>query len=187
MTATQSQKLARRLCALAPIYWGIDLLKEDIEKQSTVFCICSVARDYHVGAKDSEEIFRRAIERDRLYTKGGAPDSPETLFIPKHPPLTINGDLEESEARVAADLARAYEILETAFPTYKRGRHLAEQEGRIQDSFRSAFRNLQISGFLPITTGNAAFNHQGIVLLMEQCFPSRQTFVAYLRDPCALA
>jgi hypothetical protein len=39
---------------------------------------------------------------------------------------------------------------------------------------------------LPITTGNAAFNHQGMVLLMERCIPERQRLIDYLRNPAIL-
>jgi len=171
--------LGSRLYAIPPVFGAVDRLKQAIEARTGVFCVCSVARDYHVGAKDAEEILRRSVDREFLVVQG-EPGVPETLFVP--PDLT--GDaLERAQRPVIEDFQRAYRILQEAYPEYRRGERLWAQDQSIQQRLRQAFRELRDWSLLPLTAGNAAFNHQGLVLVMEPCFPDPGAFVQYLQDP----
>jgi hypothetical protein len=170
------------LFPLAPIHDGIDLLKNAILEQRSVFCLCSIARDFHVGAKDAEEILLRSASRGHLEVRN-AGNNGDSLYVPKDPPAENAEVVARGVQEAKADLARTYVILKKAYREYVQGLHLWEEPDTVRMPFDTAFRTLRQVGILPITTGNAAFNHPGMVLLMEPCFPTPGLFIDYLRNP----
>lgn len=175
----------RELYPLPSIDRGIFRLKRAIyDGPQAVFCICAAARDFHVGAKDAEDIFSRAVNRSALQEVGEKGRS-ETLYV------AVRSGTERAPSGAAQDEARdhierAYATLEAAYPSYRRGLHLLEQGDEIYAMFIEAFRRLVDLGILPLTAGNAQFSHQGMVLLMERCFPTNELLVRYLQNPKVL-
>jgi hypothetical protein len=174
------------LSPVPPVLHGLHTLKDDIKTGARVWCICAVGRDYHVGAKDAEDTLGRWVERGLLDRREA--DRPEDrIFVPRHPSPLLGPRLKEAEEECKAEVERAYAILREAYPEYDpNDERLIQQGSEIHDTFLEAFRMLRLASLLPPTTDSSAFNHQGMVLIMEPCFRSRQTFVTYLRKPTLL-
>jgi hypothetical protein len=190
-----------RLVPVRPVVDGLARLKDDIEAQATVFCICAVARQYHVSAHDAKDTFKRAVERNKLvvsrsrdqslreaihnsWSPLGDEDYEDAIFVPTS---SRDHDAIEVMMRTAHDsVDEAYRLLSLAYPEYHRGKRLADQGGELHGTFVESFRRLQRVGALPSTTGNSAFNHQGMTLLMRDCFKDERALVQHMRDPQAL-
>lgn len=173
------------LRAVPSVTDGLDRLKEDILHGRKVLCVCGAGRDYHVGAHDASDTLNRAVNRDYLIRRG-AEIAEDQIFVPTNPTAELASRLSEEETACSAEVKRAYSILKESYPAYERGVRLSQQPDDIRQRLLTAFRKLRALGFLPPTTGGPAFNHQGLVLLMERCFRSRSRLVQYLRNPNVL-
>ena len=161
---------------------GLARLKSDIRERKKPFCICRTAAEYHVGANDAMDTFERATDRDGLLERREAAHPEDRVYSPRLP-LRDRDLLAREEEELSEDVQRIYSLLHRAFPHYVVGRRLKQQEGEIHERFMAAFDKLCRYWILPVTTGNAAFNHQGMTLLMHRCFDSSATLVSYLQDP----
>ena len=163
-----------------PVHNGLDALKKDIQSATGVLSVCQIARDYHFGAFDAQEILERAVARGKLVRfdmqRGGAD---AVVFASRSAMSDANIDSVEAAQPWV-------EILRSALPSYKPGSRLQDQPSDFQTRLVAAFRQLQQLALLPTTTGSAAFNFGGMTPLMEQCFPDRRRFVEYLSDPTLL-
>ena len=165
-----------------PVENGLAKLKADIRAGNRIFCVYSASRDYHVSARDAEEVLRRAVARKLLQIKP-ARRAEERIYFPVNPtrPLQI---LETEESAQRSDLQRTHSILKQAYSEYDRTKKsLLSQGQRIHDKFLKAFTQLRAISILPSTVGNSAFNHQVMTLLMEKCFLEKARLIDYLREP----
>ena len=87
---------------------------------------------------------------------------------------------------VREEVERVHYTLGKVDPSYKPRKGLREQDESFRTRFVWGFRQLRKVGILPSTTGNSTFNHQGMLLLMEQCFTGDDLLVQYLKDPSRL-
>ena len=172
----------RDMHAVSPIPNGIERLKAAI-LTGGVFSSPLVARDYHVGAWDSVVMLNRAAERQLLRLDGEAWGS-TALFLPSRSSQQWGArEVAELVAVTRAAISGVYHLLERAYPTYQRGRRLREQSRGIHDNLLRAFSTLLRAGVLPLTTGCSGYNHEGMVLLMGECFVEESVFVEFLRAP----
>ncbi len=181
-TAARIERAELRV--IPPVEGGLALLKADIRSGEHVFCTCVTAPAYHLGVKDSEETFERAMDRGllKIVRESAAPE--ERIYVPVTPSSTLRPVLAHAERKCRAHVQRAHIVLRDAYPDYEPAKpRLADQGRDIHDRFVDAFVRLQHANILPVTTGNSAFNHQGMVLIMEQAFRRRDRLIDYLRNP----
>ena len=177
----------KNLIDIPAIENGLDLLKSDIENMESAFCICMTAREYQVGAADAMETLERATGKNgrkkclEKIVKHEQRDDTIYLSITENKlikeKIDLIGDFYEDE------IERVYKTLKQIHKSYGPGKRLASQSSDFRLTYITAFQKLRLSGLLPPTTGNSAYNHQGMFLLMESCFKSYDDFISYLKNP----
>ncbi len=175
--------VASDLNRVDPVYNGLDLFWQAISSKESVFCVCTAARDFHVGWKDALEVLTRASHRDGTHVIKKTDDNEEkTLFIPKdiknHRRFTLK--VQELYKNTLDDV---YLLFHSFNPHYVRGMRLSDLPGGPHRRFIFGFQKLRHTGILPSTTGNSVFNHQGMMLLMRRCFPTDDMLLNYIADP----
>ncbi len=182
----RKQIIAADLQIVAPVVFGVLRLKTNIREAKQVFCVCAVGRDYHLGAWDASETLRRA-ERRGFLVRTGSPTNLEedVLYAPADPSQEyrdqMNRDLDFSHK----EILRIHRLFQGVYGLEKRIERL-EHLGESHDTFLEAFVRLLEFGWLPRPLGNAALNHQGMMLIMEQCFTIEGQLVDFLRQPSLL-
>ncbi len=171
------------LLRVPPVISGLDKMKAAIDDASRVWCICAAGRDYHVGAQDAKDTLTRAVERGKLRTKD-AERQDDRIFVPQAGATLDEAAIEELTTAASNEVRNIYALLKRAYPGYDPTvARLREQGERIHDSLITAFRKLAAYYVLPPTVGSSAFNHQGLVMIMRQCFSNEDAFIEYLRNP----
>lgn len=176
------------LQTVLPVYNGLPKLKEAIDSRTEVFCTCSIAKKYQVGAFDALETLKRASGGDSrqavlMPQNPDAEPSDDTIFSPIKPTGSLKENLEEEILFVSNEVKRVYRGLQDVNENYKVGLPLFNQPSEFRENFLKAFIKLRLANFLPETVGNSAYSHQGMYLLMEGCFRNHQTFIKYLKNP----
>ncbi len=169
-----------------PIEDGISRMRAAINSQGAVLCPCSAGRDYHIGARDALEMLLQAAVEGLLRRHHGERNE-ERYFVPVNPSGRLARRLAAEGAEATAAVDRAYGILCEAFPSFRIHARLADQDAEVRANFLELFRRLQDFGYLPPTTRHPEFNFQGMTLLMEQCFSSRDMLIECLHDPGRLS
>ena len=179
--------VASDLNRVDPVYNGLDLFWQAISSKESVFCVCTAARDFHVGWKDALEVLTRASHRDGTHVIKKTDDNEEeTLFIPKDIKNHRRFTLTAQENYIKKTLDDVYLLFHSFNPHYVRGMRLSDLPGGPHRRFIFGFQKLRHTGILPSTTGDSVFNHQGMMLLMRRCFPTDDMLLNYIADPHSL-
>jgi len=163
---------------------GLSRLSTDIARGSRVFCVCTVGRDYHIGARDAFALLQQAAERGVLVADGGDANSDEIVYVPTNPSPKLAKRLKQDEAHCRREIAKAHQYLRNAYPDYyPEAGGLAKQKEPIHDSLVRAFELLQDWNWLPARMGTITYNHQSMVLIMSTVFADRRDLTAFLQNP----
>ena len=169
---------------------GLAALKRAILSGREVLCICVIACAYYVGWRDARGLLIAACGEDGplqpRHMKSGEEFREDTVFVPRSPPQELADAINEKAEVTQARVDWVYEVLVDAYSGYQTGKRLHDQDPAIHDQFIAAFSKLQGAHLVPEATRYSEFNHQGMLLIMAECFPDRDTLVRYLKDPAIL-
>jgi len=175
------------LIEIPPMDDGLEKLKTDILNQAKVFCVCLAAIEYHVGAHDSYYTLEGATndsinkEQKLKISYGDNPDN--KVYTPLKTKDYLAEKIKGDALYYHDTVNRIYKVLQIIDKNYIPGERLINQPKQFSKQFLLAFTKLRKANILPSTTGNSAYNYQGMFLLMESCFKDHQRFIDYLKNP----